>query len=93
MSSAWVSSASPLFCSAAGALLFLLECFLWKTSESALDRRAIEEELADLLITATNLAQRIDVDLMAAVERKLALNAERYPVAKARGRADKHTDL
>lgn len=71
----------------------LLERFLWKRSSDALDGPAIEEELADVLICAVNLAQRLDVDLMAAVERKIARNAERYPVDLARGRADKHDVL
>ena len=71
----------------------LLECFLWKDEESELNRSAIEEELADLAITVANLSQRLGVNLMAAIERKLAINAERYPVSKARGRATKHTDL
>ena len=71
----------------------LLECFLWKGDEASLDRDAIIEEIADLMITTANLAARLDIDMMAAVDRKLELNAARYPVSKARGRATKHTKL
>lgn len=71
----------------------LLERFLWKRGGDALDAAAIEEELADVLICAVNLAQRLQIDLMAAVDRKIARNAERYPVELARGRADKHDVL
>ena len=71
----------------------LLEPFLWKRPDDALAREAIEEELADVLICAINLSQRLGVDLLAAVERKIARNAERYPVSLARGRADKHDVL
>lgn len=71
----------------------LLERFLWKRDGDALDAAGVEEELADVLICAVNLAQRLDIDLMAAVDRKITRNAERYPVALARGRADKHDVL
>ncbi|MEZ4264790.1 MAG: nucleotide pyrophosphohydrolase [Myxococcota bacterium] len=71
----------------------LLEAFLWKREGDALDQQAIEEELADVLICAVNLAQRLSIDLMAAVDRKIDRNAERYPVAQARGSADKHDVL
>jgi dCTP diphosphatase len=71
----------------------LLECFLWKDESSDVDLDAVQEELADIMITAANLGARLNIDLMKAVERKLAVNAERYPVALARGRATKHTHL
>jgi len=35
----------------------------------------------------------LGVDLVDAVRRKLAINEERYPVAKAWGRADKYDEL
>jgi dCTP diphosphatase len=71
----------------------LLECFLWKREDSDIDLTSVQEELADIIITATNLGARLNIDLMKAVERKLAINAERYPVEVARGKATKHTDL
>ena len=39
------------------------------------------------------LAQRYDIDLSAAFAHKLALNAESYPVDKARGSNRKYTEL
>ncbi len=71
----------------------LLEPFLWKREGEALDRDAVSEELADVLICAVNLAARLGIDLAAAVDRKIARNGERYPVALAKGRADKHDVL
>ena len=71
----------------------LLECFLWKRDAEALDLTKIREELGDVLITAINLANALDIDVMRAVEAKIALNEDRYPVSKARGRADKHDRL
>ncbi len=71
----------------------LLEPFLWKKDGDALDTQAISAELADVIITAVNLSSKLDVDLMQAIELKLQQNAERYPVDKARGRAEKYDQL
>ena len=53
----------------------------------------VEHELADVFIFLVELADRLKVDLLAAAERKLALNAQKYPVDKARGRATKYNKL
>ncbi len=78
----------------------LMEHFLWSTAESSRSaitepaRRAkIEEELADVVIYALEFANMTGIDLAAAIERKMAANAAKYPVEKARGRADKYTEL
>ena len=55
------------------------------------DRIALE--LADVLLYLVRLADRLGIDLAAAARHKLALNAERYPAERARGRATKYTDL
>jgi NTP pyrophosphatase (non-canonical NTP hydrolase) len=70
----------------------LLECFLWKDSKSA-DLAKIREELADVLVYALLLAHEAKIDIPAAVRAKLALNALKYPVEKAKGRADKYDKL
>ncbi|MFC9437890.1 nucleotide pyrophosphohydrolase [Nocardia sp. NPDC057030] len=78
----------------------LSELFQWLTPEQSATiahdparRTRVEEELADVLIYLLRLADVLDVDLVAAVEAKLKSNAERYPVATARGRALKYSDL
>ncbi|MCC7052484.1 MAG: nucleotide pyrophosphohydrolase [Gemmatimonadaceae bacterium] len=75
----------------------LLEQFQWmKDGESrptAAQRDALELEMADVAILLSYLAADLDVDLDAAVRRKLAVNAGRYPVAKARGSAVKYDAL
>ncbi len=48
----------------------------------------LSDEIADVLITTLMLAERADVDVIAAIERKMAKNALKYPVERARGRAD-----
>jgi NTP pyrophosphatase (non-canonical NTP hydrolase) len=78
----------------------LMEHFLWaeaKTSGGILldpkKRSEIEDEIADVVIYALEFANMGGIDLAKAIEAKLAKNALKYPVHKARGRADKYTEL
>ncbi len=76
----------------------LLEHFQWLTEEesAALDepaRARVSEELADVLLYLIRLADRLDVDLMAAARAKIGRNAEKYPIEKARGVARKYNEL
>lgn len=70
----------------------LLECFLWKDAKSA-DPAKLREELADVIVYALLLAHEAQVDIPSAVRDKLAKNALKYPVEKAKGRADKYDRL
>lgn len=56
-------------------------------------RSAVEEELADVLFFVLRFSQRFGMDLSCALDRKLAKNAHRYPIDKARGRNLKYTEL
>ena len=76
----------------------LLEHFQWLTDEQSrtLDdakRSAVGEELADVLLYLLQLADKLDIDPLQAAERKLRLNADKYPADRARGRSDKYTEL
>ncbi|HZX79384.1 MAG TPA: nucleotide pyrophosphohydrolase [Lysobacter sp.] len=76
----------------------LLEIFQWMSEEQSrtLDearRGAVESELADVLLYLIQLADRLDIDLLAVAERKMVSNAERYPAERARGRSDKYDRL
>lgn len=78
----------------------LMEHFLWTSSEDSREtvrserkRADIEDELADVVIYALEFANMSDIDLAAVIERKMAANAAKYPVEKAKGRADKYTEL
>lgn len=76
----------------------VLEHFQWLTPEASAElsdtvRQEVSHELADVLLYLVRLADRLDIDLAAAAHEKLAINAERYPAHKARGRADKYTRL
>jgi NTP pyrophosphatase (non-canonical NTP hydrolase) len=78
----------------------LMEHFLWATPEEsravALDpaRKAkIAEELADVVIYALEFANATGLDVASSIESKIAANAAKYPVDKARGRSVKYTEL
>ncbi len=70
----------------------LLEHFQWLSEAQSLDlpedkRQQVALELADILIYVIRCAERLDVDLIAAAYRKIALNEARYPAARVRGDA------
>lgn len=77
----------------------LMEHFLWVPSAdtSRLDdpahREAVADELADIVIYALEFANVTGLDLTAAINAKLAKNAAKYPVEKAKGKALKYTEL
>jgi NTP pyrophosphatase (non-canonical NTP hydrolase) len=75
----------------------LLEHFQWLTepqSESldAAKKEQVAQELADILIYLIRLSQRLDVDLVGAAYRKIAINERRYPAGKVRGDARRAED-
>jgi len=72
---------------------FLDEAQVAALLAEARSREAIEDELADVLFFLLRFAQRFDVDLASALERKMKKNAEKYPVAKAKGRNAKYDAL
>ncbi|MEK6840823.1 MAG: nucleotide pyrophosphohydrolase [Nanoarchaeota archaeon] len=56
-------------------------------------KEEIEDEMADVLYFLTRLAQRYDIDLAEAFDRKMDKNAKRYPVEKAKGSNKKYNEL
>lgn len=76
----------------------LLELFLWCTDDGpqppvASRAPRVQDEMADVVICVLNLANRLNVDVSDAVMSKLKVNAEKYPIEKARGRMEKSTEL
>lgn len=53
----------------------------------------IRREVADVLLLLAELANVAGIDLAQAVDEKMRLNADRYPVAKSRGVAVKYDRL
>lgn len=71
----------------------MLELFQWQdpsVDEVLEDKklaRAVEEELADVLLYCLNMANVLNIDLSTAVGKKLTANTEKYPVDEYYGRA------
>jgi NTP pyrophosphatase (non-canonical NTP hydrolase) len=70
----------------------LLEAFLWKNPEDV-NVEKVKEELADVFNYALQIATKYDLNVKQIVEEKLAKNAAKYPVEKAKGVATKYDEL
>ena len=74
----------------------LVEHFQWDTPQesqqlSAEKREAVSHELADTFVYLLRLAEVLDIDLIQAAHSKIELNAQKYPIEKARGSNAKYT--
>lgn len=75
----------------------LVEHFQWLTQVES--RRLppaklaeVEAEVADVFIYLVRLADKLDVDLLAAADRKIRHNEQKYPADRVRGSARKYTE-
>jgi NTP pyrophosphatase (non-canonical NTP hydrolase) len=70
---------------------------LWKSPEE-LDarisekRKEIEDEIADIGIYLTELADNLGIDLLAVMERKIEKNALKYPAQRVKGSSKKYNE-
>ena len=76
----------------------LLEVFQWLTEEQSRSlapeaQAAASEEIADVLLYLIRLGDQLGIDPVAAAQRKLVANAQKYPADKARGSNKKYTEL
>jgi NTP pyrophosphatase (non-canonical NTP hydrolase) len=78
----------------------LVEHFQWLSEEQSRQlspekQEQVALEMADILIYLIRTAERLDIDLIAAAHRKIALNESRYPADRVKGdarRADEYGD-
>lgn len=75
----------------------VLEHFQWKNEEEVAaflqsNKGDVAEELADVFYWILRMSDKLDIDLGAAFEQKLAKNNQKYPVEKARGNHKKYTE-
>jgi dCTP diphosphatase len=75
----------------------LVEQFQWDTPQesqqlSAEKREAVSHELADTFVYLLRIAEVLQIDLIQAANEKIALNALKYPVEKAKGSNAKYTE-
>lgn len=76
----------------------VLEHFQWLTEEQSgqlnqAQRAEVAHEIADVLLYLLQLSDKLGIDPLVAAREKLALNAEKYPVDKARGNSRKYTEF
>jgi len=78
----------------------LLEIFRWKTHEEVDElfkneekKEDIEDEMADILYFLVRIAQKYDLDLSEALDRKMEKNDKKYPVDKAKGSNKKYNEF
>ena len=79
----------------------LQELFLWKDAVEVTDKiksdpefkKQVEQELADVVTFALNMANALDIDVAKAIEEKFVINNKKYSVEKARGTAEKYDKL
>jgi dCTP diphosphatase len=65
----------------------IMEHFQWLTPAQSLEldqaaRREVAHEIADVLLYLVRLADVLDIDLASAAREKIALNAQKYPLAR-----------
>lgn len=75
----------------------LVEHFQWDTLEEShilndAKREQVSHELADTFVYLLRISQVLNIDLIEAANKKIVLNALKYPVEKARGKNNKYTD-
>jgi dCTP diphosphatase len=76
----------------------LMEHFQWLTPEQSLQldapvRAEVAQEIADVLIYLTRLADVLGIDPVHAAFDKIQINAQKYPVEKSRGHNTKYDKL
>lgn len=75
----------------------LVEIFQWMTELQSQNlnqkqKQAVEEEVADVMTYLIRLSDRLDIDLVRAVERKLVISRKKYPAELVRGRSQKYSE-
>lgn len=76
----------------------VMEHFQWKSDEDIKDyvkknKQEISEELADVFYWVLLLSNDLNIDIEKALDRKMEINNQKYPVKKSRGKSTKYTEL
>ena len=75
----------------------LVEHFQWNTETESHElsdekRELVGHELADTFVYLLRIAQVLNIDLIEVTNKKIVLNAIKYPAHKVRGKNNKYTD-
>lgn len=76
----------------------VLEHFQWLTDEQSRQlteeqRLKVGHEIADVLLYLLQLSDKLGIDPLEAAREKLAINAAKYPVDRAKGSSRKYTEF
>lgn len=76
----------------------VMEHFQWKNAEEmekyiVTNKTDIGEELADVLYWVLLMSHDLKIDVLSALERKIKINEDKYPVSKAKGKHTKYNKL
>lgn len=73
----------------------LLECFQWKTSEESIEKNLdnIKYEIADIAIYLLYLCNKLNIDILDVIEKKIKINEFKYPLEKSKGNSIKYNKL
>lgn len=76
----------------------LIEKFQWLTEAESqnlsLDAlEGVRQEVADVLLYLIRISDKLGIDLIAAAQAKIVLNATKYPVDLSRGSSKKYDEL
>jgi dCTP diphosphatase len=75
----------------------LVEHFQWLSEEQSRNLSPekiaeVELEMGDIQIYLVRLADKLGINAMTAAEKKMAVNAQKYPIDKVRGSSKKYSD-
>ena len=75
----------------------IVEHFQWLTEEESRNLSPeklaeISEEIGDVMIYLTELADKLGVDPVEAAKAKVEINSKKYPTALVKGKASKYTE-
>ncbi len=75
----------------------LLERFQWLSEEQSNNltveqRKAVEEEMADVFLYLLRLADKLNINLLSAADDKISMNELKYPAEKVKGSSKKYTE-
>lgn len=69
----------------------LLECFQWFSDNYNLED--VKDEMADVFVCLLDLADKLNIDIVEATNNKMDKNEAKYPIDKAKGKADKYDKI
>lgn len=76
----------------------VLEHFQWKNGEELEkyikeNKKELSYELADTLYWVLTMVHDFDIDIVKAFDEKMKINAQKYPVSKFKGKAEKYNQI